>query len=180
MTTVFEEGRQKFVFDDNWQVVKLDESLAFLRGTKKVRYSRAVDFVGIYKNQSLYFIEAKNYTNDLQQLKQDVKDGSLLDSIVYKVRDSFACIAISSQVIEGHFQLQPFREFLLRLSSQGRKRVFIIFWLEYDRHHIKSEVIRTRELRRKLSWFRNYANIAHSGSISVPGLKIENLPYNAN
>lgn len=58
----FVEGDMCLDFDDGWtHVIAWDKHSAYKNGIRKVDGAKAVDFIGIRRNEALYFIEMKDY-----------------------------------------------------------------------------------------------------------------------
>ena len=61
--TRIEEGDLVFEFGEKWQVFKLDEHRDYRERIAKIDETKAVDFVGIFNNEILYFIEVTDVTH---------------------------------------------------------------------------------------------------------------------
>ena len=59
--TRFEEGQLAFVFGEQWNILKLDAHPAYRHGIEKIQGTKAVDFVGMFHGENLYFIEVKDF-----------------------------------------------------------------------------------------------------------------------
>ena len=62
--TVIIEGKLEFTFDDNWQLIKWDDDPAYRKGIGKLDETKAVDVLGLHRENGLYLIEIKDLRVD--------------------------------------------------------------------------------------------------------------------
>ncbi len=125
------ESRLNFIFDDNhWtDLVKFDEHPDYEKVKKNVSETKAVDFIGILNQKSVYFFEIKNLKDyridSKKRLNTNAED--LTNEIAQKVRDSIACIVGGCRNSTNDKEL--WNNVLRFLST---KNIFVILWLEQD------------------------------------------------
>lgn len=134
MPIVFEEPPAnpslRFTFDDDWQVIKLDDHRCFTERLMPLQLTRAVDFLGIYRKRGLYLIEVKDYRGSRIELKNEEKmfeGDTLFQQIGRKVKDSIACIIGAAR--------RESEEFWTECANIIRERhltIKTVFWLEFD------------------------------------------------
>lgn len=154
----FLESKLNFDFKGSgWSVVKYDEHVAHEKISNVVKSTKAVDFLGIYNNKKLYFIEVKNYrghTND-PETKEILKAGGeeLMQRIAVKVRDTIAGATNAARFSTNEKAIfTRINEILLN----DAEKVVVIAWIEFDE---KNEAERKakmgiwlQKLKQKLSW----------------------------
>ncbi len=159
------EGNLTFEFDDKWSdLIKFDENPDYKK-IEKLDGTKAVDFLGILNNETVVFVEVKDFRGYRIENKKRIDDGELYIEIAQKVRDSIACI------IGGCRNSTHLKEFWLRIGKfliEGDVR--IVFWLEQDR----SVKLRQRskaglsshsnELKKKLKWLTTHTAILDRNS----------------
>ena len=162
----FEESGLDFDFgSEEWQVVKYDAHIAHKKLSKVVHPTKAVDFLGIYKDKKLYFIEVKNYKGhtDDQETKEVIGSGGeeLMRRIAVKVRDSIASATNSARYSanEGKF-FNRVNEIML----DDTEKIVVIAWIEFDEPNAKERKVKMsiwlQKLKQKLSWL-------HAAKISI-------------
>lgn len=162
----FEESGIKFDFSsEDWQVVKYDDHLAHKKVSKVVHPTKAVDFLGIYDNKKLYFIEIKNYkghTDDPETREVTSSGGEeLMRRIAVKVRDSIASATNAARYSTNE------NEFFRRVNEimlNDAEKVVVIAWIEFDEPNAKERKAKmsiwSQKLKQKLSWL-------HAAKISI-------------
>lgn len=176
------EGELEFLFDGNvWEeAIKFDEhpdyrnmekigSLQNFDKEGNIESScgiKAIDFLGIQKDEKLFFIEVKDFKTYRIENKERLKNAgeNLMTEIAYKVKDSLACI-MGAQLNSTHHK--DFWKSATRFIIDEKKDIIIILWLELDsvggasgsirnRNRIKkrkdSIADYRRKLRQKLKW----------------------------
>jgi hypothetical protein len=78
--TRIEEGYLAFEFGERWRVLKLDEHQYYRKHIGKIDETKAVDFVGIFDDKKLYFIEVKDFRGYRIENKDRFLRGKLVDS----------------------------------------------------------------------------------------------------
>jgi hypothetical protein len=76
----FTESRLCFSFDTEWQIFKVEEHPDCKQVFKKIPGIKDVDFLGLHQGK-VFFIEAKNYTNDLPRQEAYIKSDSLSNAL---------------------------------------------------------------------------------------------------
>lgn len=189
MPTTHEEENLRFVFDDQWDVVKLDDCDFFRNNLMPLQLTKAVDFAGIYRNRVAYLIEVKDYRGSRIELKNDEKmhaGDTLHLQVARKVKDSVACL-----VGGAHTQ----REALWRACAEkilaGGNGLRVVFWLEFDlgrrRHYrramqreadMKAEATtREKQLKQALSWLTKHVAVANQkvDPATLPGTTVSDI-----
>lgn len=178
--TRIEEGYLDFKFGDKWRVLKFDEHPDYENVSGIVNGTKGVDFVGIFNEKTLYFIEVKDFRGDRIQNKDRISKGELLIEVAQKVRDSIACIIASSRTSNKENNLLPYAKFL----CNHQKDIRVILWLEQDfpnnifneQRTIKS--INSKTLKQKLKWLTSKVLVCsiNSNKECLPDVKVSNLP----
>lgn len=147
----FNESGLDFEFDDSWVVKKYDDHRFYKRlsgvGLK------AVDFIGIWKEEILVLIEVKNYKIRYQDLKQLPIQNILNDpdqlsiAIINKVEDSLSAIDAIHTAYCRKWWYRLFLPFinLFKKSSADwpfwtmvhnlidkEQEIWVVFWLESE------------------------------------------------
>lgn len=189
---IFEEkgSSLRFNFNDNaWQyVIKYDSEpespqLDYDKINHAIVGTKAVDFIGIYREKELTFFEVKNFKNyrietKVRIEKGDDKDEPLDIEVAKKVRDTLAGIIGGAR--NSTHQRATWKEYL-KIFSNENKRIRIVLWLEQDRTGDKERKPRIMNLQNKLlknlNWLTSDIRIF---SIDKHDFKddliIENLP----
>ncbi len=195
--TRIEEGNLVFEFGDKWQVFKLDEHRYYRERIAKIDETKAVDFVGIFNNEILYFIEVKDFRghrieNRDRLIKTKVPSCQLVNGecqfdkgslslpieLAQKVRDSIACIIGNSHTSSDSKTWLPYAKLI---CSQ---KIKVILWLEQDlpdnsfeRKKVERS-IRIKRFKQKLSWLTYKVLVCSSDKPCLPDVKVSNLSLN--
>ncbi len=158
----FRESNLEFTFDEhNWWAIKFDEHINYTKVGNSLSGTKAIDFLGIYNDDTLIFFEVKNFRNHTSdpstraRLAQGAED--LTTEIAQKVRDSIACI-----VAAGRNTTHNPTEWAKasRIISTGAS-IKVIAWVEEDmlanttyyKQKIKAHLsVRISNLKNKLHW----------------------------
>ncbi len=189
MPKMFEEENLRFTFDDAWSVIKLDEHPFFRERLMPLQVTRAVDFLGLYRDSALYFIEVKDYRGSAIELKNDEKmcaGDTLFHQIGRKSKDSVACVAAAARLLRDEFWGKC-ADVLRRPHSIVR----VVYWLEFDlgrRGHKRNsnwieQELRTQATNREnllkahLKWLRGEVVVTNQtiGRGALPGVVVENV-----
>ena len=157
----------KYDSDGQNKQVDYDKLKNAIEGTK------AVDFIGIFRNSHLNLIEIKNY-----KFNPIDPNLNILAEIAQKVRDTMAGIIGGSR--HSTHQKENWHHHLQYLIN-STKDVRIILWLEDDRPLDKR--LKTRNsnyltiLKKKLSWLTSNVKISNIADNDFgDALKVSNLP----
>lgn len=162
----FEESGINFDFgSEDWQVVKYDEHLAHKKVCKVVHPTKAVDFLGIYDDRKLYFIEVKNYkghTDDPETREATGSGGEeLMRRIAVKVRDSIASATNAARYSAND---SGFFNRVNEIMLDDAEKIVVIAWIEFDEPNMKERKAKmsiwSQKLKQKLSWL-------HAAKISI-------------
>lgn len=195
--TRFEESRLVFEFGERWHIFKLDEHRDYQERIGKIDETKAVDFVGIWDNQELYFIEVKNFCghrieNKNRFLKGQLTECQLIEGqcqlikgelplpieLAQKVRDSIACLigAYRTSSIQEHWTAYA------KWLCESHKSIKVVLWLEYDlpSHPIlrrKAMVsVDIKKFKEKLKWLTSHVIVENRDQQRLLDLKVSNLP----
>jgi hypothetical protein len=175
VTVEIEEGRLRFVFDDDWRVLKWDRHPAYVGGIHKLQGTKAVDFVGMHQSRP-WFIEVTDFRGHRIETKQQLDSGQLVDEVVCKVRDTLAGLVWASG--------RALHDDVLLVQIAGRlvnrsEKVPVVVWLEEDRPvdpTLRSAL--KREIGRRLHWINPTVMVlsrALAEQGPVPGLSVTGL-----
>ena len=188
MPTTHDEENLRFVFDDQWQVVTLDQSDFFRENLMPLQLTKSVDFCGVYRNNVVYLVEVKDYRGSRIELKNDEKmhaGDALYLQVARKVKDSVACLVGAART-----QQKPlWRSCAGKMLAGGGLRV--VFWLEFDLGHrrryrhaahreadMKAEAsTREKQLKHALSWLTKHVAVAnqHVDPATLPGATVRDI-----
>lgn len=194
--TRFEEGYLVFEFGEKWRVFKLDEHRDYREHIGKIDETKAVDFVGIFNNEILYFIEIKDFRgyrieNKERLLKSQLPSCQLVNGecqfhkgslslpieLAQKVRDSIACIIASCRTSSEPKDWLPYANLL----CHQKKEIKVILWLEEDLPHYPSlrkkarASTSTKIFKQKLKWLTSKVLVCSSDKQGLPDVKVSNL-----
>jgi hypothetical protein len=175
--TRLEEKRLAFEFSDEWRVFKFDEHHDYRKGIEKIDNAKAVDFLGIFEDSTLYFVEVKDFRGYRIENKARLSNMELAIELAQKVKDSLACIVGSFHSSSEPKYWQPYVTLLCRKNSQ----IKIVLWLEDElpKHpEARQKVMastRTKVFKQKLSWFTTHVLVCGSSRQDLPGVQVVNL-----
>ncbi len=172
MTSVFQEGALEFRFQDGQPACKYDEMKDYREKVAKLNATKAVDFLYVFEQRDLYFIEVK----DLREHRIENKGRDLAVEIALKVRDTTAGVVGAWRTSGDHDAWKPFFE---ALASQER-RLCVILWLEEDlpfgppgREKNRSQVL-GEQIKTLLRWLTTHVLVTNNDA-DVPGLSVKGL-----
>jgi len=194
--TRIEEGYLVFEFSEKWQVFKLDEHPDYREKIGKIDETKAVDFVGIFNNETLYFIEIKDFRgyrieNKERLLKSQLPSCQLVNDecqfdkgslslpieLAQKVRDSIACIIASCRTSSEPKDWFPYANLL----CQKKREIKVVLWLEQDlppfpllRKKARAS-INTKIFKQKLRWLTSKVLVCSCDKQGLPDVKVSNL-----
>lgn len=182
----FVEGDMCFDFDDGWtHLVAWDRHPAYQKGIRKVDGARAVDVIGIYGNDTLFFIEMKDYRWHRTQGKGRSKTEDPWVELELKVRHSVAGLVGAHRRGSHDDTCRPIIEALVE-----RLPLKLVYWLDEAPH---SRILETnaemrrragasfhmQELKKHLKWLD--ARVCSTSSAedykgTLPGVHVISLP----
>jgi hypothetical protein len=175
----FEEGFLAFDFDEQWQILKLDDHPFYRKHMVRLEGSKAVDFIGVLDGVELYFIEVKDFRQHRIENKTRLATGELAVEVGQKVRDSLACIIGAQQASNDPEAWQPY----VGLLCRQEQNVKVVLWLEDDPpppyHHLRQKArasISTQLFKQKLTWLTQRVLVCGSDKQGLPALTVANLP----
>lgn len=178
---VWNEGKLRFSFSEQWQIIKLDQHPQYLQGIEKLDGTKAVDFVGLFNQRDLYFIEVKDFRGYRIENKQRLRSGELAIEVGQKVRDSLACLIAGCRATQSENSWQTFAQRMVRKDTVIR----VILWLEQDLPFQQSQqaqkaqdVIFLKQIKAKVAWLTNRVSVVALNSLThqLPDVQIHHLP----
>jgi len=157
---ILQESRLNFEFNDSrWSdLVKFDEHTDYKNVKDNVSETKAVDFIGVLNQKSIFYFEIKNFKDYRIENKERLNSSAeeLTTEIAQKVRDSIACIL-------GGFRNSTNDKALWNkiLEFTANKNIFIILWLEQDSNlnNNKTKISDYQlKLKSKLKWLTGISN----------------------
>ncbi len=189
MPATHDEDNLRFVFDDQWQVVRLDQCDFFRNHLMPLQLTKSVDFVGLHGGRAVYLVEVKDYRGFRIELKNDEKmcDGDTLHlQVARKVKDSVACLLGAARACDE--ALSPYCSHRMLTDSDFLR---VVFWLEFDpsdkrryrdpAHReaaMKAEAsTREKQLKQALSWLTKHVVVANQSIApgTLPGTTVRDL-----
>jgi hypothetical protein len=118
-----------FEFQDGWtRVVAWDLHPAYLKGMRKTDQGKAVDFIGIYRNDTLFFIEVTDYRpHRTGGAPRTVKIGEVMREFEQKVRDTVASLVGAYR--DGRYD-DACQAVVQGLIERPRRELKLVLWLE--------------------------------------------------
>ena len=170
MSHVFDEGGLRFIFDETfWQVLKWDDHAAHRKSMNVLDGSKAIDFMGIYRGEALFFIEAKDYREHDRS-----KEQPLTQELELKVRNTVAGLVGGCRREEYKAECSPF------LEALRRKDLWVVLWLEtkHDRKSKFGEALELKNLKQRFKWLSPHVATCHADDYArvIPGLTVTSLP----
>ena len=167
------EGRLQFDFTDDWSIIKVDDSKAYRDWMGKLDGTKAVDILGLLDNQTLYFIEVKDFREHRIENKPRLSSGDLVVEIAQKVRDTVTCIVTAYR--RQSEQNVVWDSFFHTLENKD-KPLKVVLWLEEDlpqthREKVNASV-RQNILKKKLKWLTTKVLVTNSGNFILPSLTV--------
>lgn len=177
MPTIIDENILRFVFGDNWQVRKFDDSSFYRKHFEKLDGSKAVDFLGLH-GRELFFIEIKDFRGYRIDNKKRLSSHELYLEVGQKVRDSVACLVAAYR--QQPEEWQPFIDSL----RNTQRPIKVVLWLEEDINiHLTPQkqkannIAALNALEKKLRWLTPRVSVANQQINQLPDLVVENLPH---
>jgi hypothetical protein len=194
----FIEEDMYFKFDAEWtHVVAWDKESAYTKGLKDVHGGKAVDFVGLYRKKTIYFIEVKDFrahrTDDRakkkeekeKQNKKNKEKKDLWVTFELKVRNTVAALVGAHH--SGRYE-EACGPIVPALTS--RQKVMLVFWLDARENSLIPQTIKEQRrqaragftmqnFKRHLKWLDASVMTASSAvdyNKVVPGLEAVSLP----
>jgi len=157
---IIRESKLIFDFNDNhWSDIrKFDEHIDYEKVKNYVSETKAVDFIGILNQKSVFYFEIKNFKDHRIENKERLNSNAeeLTTEIAQKVRDSIACIVGANRNSTNDKELWN-----KILEFSVHKNLIIVLWLEQDNHLNKNKTKITDyqlKLKSKLKWLSGTSN----------------------
>jgi hypothetical protein len=147
------------------ECIKFDENVAYKKVDKMLKPTKGVDFIYIFNNKRLAFVEVKNmkgHTTDSatkEKFKDEAED--LMTAIAIKVRDSIACGMSAAKFSTNDSKFwKSFNTIFLKEDES----VIVVAWIEFDGENEREKRSKMKiwgdKLKQKLHWI-------HSVKVSV-------------
>lgn len=178
----FNESDLKFEFSEAWWVEQYDDLTDYKNLKNVVPGSKGVDFIGILNNETLSFIEVKNFRGHRIESKPRLQLGEdpIEIEVAQKVRDTLAGVTAAAR---NSTHLKNQWQNVLTFLQNDKKNVEVILWLEEDpfthsavtntkRNNANSGTL-SRRVKQKLAWLTtrvfvyHISNNQYKGSLSV-------------
>jgi hypothetical protein len=169
----FDEGRLRFAFDEQWKVIKWDDHAAHRKSMNALDKSKAIDFIGIYRNRQAFFIEVKDYRHYERTNPEPLKG-----VVEAKVRNTVAGLVGAHRREEYKSECSPF------LDAVCNKELNLVLWLEAARPeetlNAKSKIRLSMQLKREkphVSWLNARLVTCQLADYErvLPGLRVTTL-----
>lgn len=171
----FNEEYQRFIFNDNWTVIKYDDDPAYRERIGKLSKTKSLDFIGLYDND-LYLIEVKDYRNHRIPNQPRLIKGELAIILGQKVRDTIAGIIGAYRTSNP----QKWDGFAHNLIDRNRV-IRVVLWLEYDmpphpegRRKVRASV-ENKVFKKQLKWLTGQVIVVNQSDNILPGVDVQNL-----
>jgi len=175
---IWEEQNLQFEFGEQWHVLKLDEHYDYRERIARLGGTKSVDFLGVFNEHTVYFIEVKDFHGYRIENKDRLQDGLLADEVGQKVRDSLACVISAHR---NSAQQEVWKKFIDLLCNR-QKDIKVIIWLEQELpiHPIQQRKalasISVTKFKAKLAWLTRYVMVSNIANNILPDVKVVNLP----
>jgi hypothetical protein len=173
------EGDLLFEFDEElWKpLVRWDKHAAYRTGIREIENGKGVDFIGIYKEKTLFFIEVKDY-----RLRDRTKPVPPWEEFELKVRNTVAGLVGSKRREKYADECAPFVDALINSC-----KLTLVYWIEIPppaspalrRRRIAATGFAARQTGRMMKWLNARAfNVSQEDEYVqlVPGVRVQNLP----
>ena len=175
-----EVERLAFEFSEQWSAFKFDEHHDYRQGIAKIDKTKAIDFLGIFDNSVLFFIEVKDFRGYRIENKERLSTGELAMEAAQKVKDSLACIFGALHTSSEPEYWQPYSRLLCTPDSP----IKVVLWIEEDlptHPHLRQKAMaatRTKVFKQKLAWLTKRVLVCGSDRQNLPDVSVSNLPNN--
>jgi hypothetical protein len=155
--------------DDHWtDLLHFDMTVDYKNAKDALPGTKGVDFTGVLGNQTLVFIEAKNFRGHRIESKPRVENGEdpIWLEAAQKMRDSVSVVVGSAR--NSTRLTEEWQRYLEFLQSKNKQLHFVL-WLEQDQPTSSAKAIKKWErnevdnrlhLKRCLRWLTKKVDIA--------------------
>lgn len=166
----FIESDLKFEFSTAWWLEQYDNLTDYINLKNVVPGSKGVDFIGILNNETLSFIEVKNFRGHRIESKPRLQLGEdpIEIEVAQKVRDTLAGITAAAR---NSTHLKNEWQRVLTFLQNDKKNVEVILWLEEDSfsHSVVANARRnksnsgtlSRRVKQKMTWLTTRVFVCH-------------------
>lgn len=176
-----QEKRQRFVFDQRWQVAKYDQELPCKALLRALPGSKAIDFCG-RTSDTVFLIEVKDFRTHHGENRErlDQSTAALAREVAEKVRDSIAGIvgAGRTSTSDGRFWAR-----IGKGCASPVDELVIVLWMEIDSHGQSAQQMKPRldahlkKLKEHLRWTGARVMLLneHVWEDDLPGLQVRTV-----
>ncbi len=158
---------------------KYDAHRDYRQRIGKLEGTGAVDFIGIYDEKDLFFIEVKDFRGFRIQSKGRLERGQLALEVARKVRDTIPGLVAAYRRCSEPEVWRPYVSALMR----RQKRLYVALWIEEDRpagkvltrRRVVSRGTLTKTLKQKLRWLTTKVAVLDREQPSLPDLRVAGL-----
>ena len=173
------EKRQRFAFDERWQVAKYDEDSPCKALQRLLPGSKAIDFCGRTPD-AVFLIEVKDFRTYHAENRErlDASTAVLAREVAQKVRDSIAGIVGAARTSNDKFWAH-----IGRGCASPAVDLFIVLWMEVDSYGQTAQQMKPglnahlQKLKEHLRWTGAHVLLLneHVWADDLPGLQVRTV-----
>jgi hypothetical protein len=174
-----QEKRQRFFFDERWQIAKYDEASPCKALLRALQGSTAIDFCGRTAD-AIFLIEVKDFRTHHGENRErlDPSTAVLAKEVAQKVRDSIAGIVGAARASNDKFWAHIGRD-----CASPTVELFIVLWMEVDSYGQSAQQMKPRldahlkKLKEHLRWTGAHVMLLneHVWADDLPGLQVRTV-----
>jgi hypothetical protein len=182
MTVDITEKDIHFEFGASWTALKYDEHPHYRNQLNKMSGVKAVDIVGAFREERLYFLEVKDFR---RASLSETDRQRLAEKIAHKVKDTFAGM-VGAYNMSGDFEVW---DRLCPVLLNRENRPMVVFLLverpavsDASRHHRKAQrSILKKSLQQACRWLTTDTLLLDLGEWAFPDARVTGLaPRSSN
>ena len=177
----FQEGRQRFSFDERWSVAKYDQESPSRTLQSAIPGSKAIDFCArTSPPDALFLIEVKDFRTHHGENRErlDGSTGVLAKEVAQKVRDSIAGIIGAART-----NPDPFWSRIGKACASPSVKLFIVLWMEVDSYGQTAQQMKPRldvhlkKLKEQLRWSGSHVMLLNEQvwANDIPGMQVRSV-----
>ncbi|MCC6553050.1 MAG: hypothetical protein IT372_08515 [Polyangiaceae bacterium] len=121
MAVSFIEDDLRFDFGDGWRIMKWDREPVYVDGMRRANQGKGVDFIGIHDARTLFFIEVKDYS---EEVRNEEAKGPVEHVFELKVRSTVAAL-VGARRRGGYPECAPIFDALV-----AGQKLRLVLWRE--------------------------------------------------
>jgi len=174
-----QEKRQRFVFDQRWQVAKYDQESPCKALLRALPGSKAIDFCGRTSDR-VFLIEVKDFRTHHGENRErlDPSTAALAREVAEKVRDSIAGIVGAGRTSDDRFWAHVGKS-----CGSPAVKLVIVLWMEIDSHGQSAQQMKPKldahlkKLKEHLRWTGAHVMLLneHVWADDLPGLQVRTV-----